>query len=84
VILALRRRLSGRDTTSSERLIDLSFIGTWKESETGLVPRGVRMGCLAVRTDASWIETSRLSGGSGRKRYVVRTDDAGLSSVRSG
>jgi hypothetical protein len=31
VILALRRRASGRDTTSSERLIDLPFLGTWKE-----------------------------------------------------
>jgi len=29
-------------------------------------------------------ETSRYSVGSGRKRYVVRTDDAGLSGVRSG
>jgi hypothetical protein len=31
VILDLRRRASGRDTTSSERLIDLPFLGTWKE-----------------------------------------------------
>jgi hypothetical protein len=30
-ILALRRRASGRDTTSSGRLIDLPFLGTWKE-----------------------------------------------------
>jgi hypothetical protein len=67
VILALRRRASGRDTTSSERLIDLSFIGTWKDSETGRVPRSVRMGCWDVHTDASWIETSRHSGGSGRR-----------------
>jgi hypothetical protein len=66
-ILALRRRSSGRDTTSSGRLIDLSFIGTWKEYETSRVPRGVRTGCWDVRTDASWIEPSRLSGGSGRK-----------------
>jgi len=28
-------------------------------------------------------EASRYSVGSGRKRYVVRTDDAGLSGVRS-
>jgi hypothetical protein len=30
-ILALRRRASRRDTTSSGRLIDLPFLGTWKE-----------------------------------------------------
>jgi hypothetical protein len=30
-ILALRRRASGQDTTSFERLIDLPFLGTWKE-----------------------------------------------------
>jgi len=65
-ILALRRRASGRDTTSSEWLNDLSFIGTWKESETGRVPRGVQTCCWVVRTDASWIETYRHSGGSGR------------------
>jgi hypothetical protein len=66
-ILVLRWRASGRDTTSSWRLIDLSFIGTWKESETGRVPRGVRTCCWNVRTNASCIETSWLSGGSGRK-----------------
>jgi len=66
-ILALRRRASGQYTTLSGRLNDLSFIGTWKESETGRVPRGVRTGCWDVQTDASWIETSRHSWGSGRK-----------------
>jgi hypothetical protein len=66
-ILALRRHAFGRDTTSSGRLIDLSFIGTWKESETGRVSRGVQTGCWDVRMDARWIETSRHSGGSGRK-----------------
>jgi len=30
-ILTLRRRASGRDTTSSGRLIDLPILGTWKE-----------------------------------------------------
>jgi len=33
VILALRRRAFGRDTTSSGWLIDLPFLGTWKEIE---------------------------------------------------
>jgi hypothetical protein len=41
-ILALRRRASGRDTTSSGRLTDLPFLGTWKEirswSNTGRHP----------------------------------------------
>jgi len=41
-ILALRRRASGRDTTSSGQLIDLPFLGTWKEirnwSSTGRRP----------------------------------------------
>jgi len=53
-ILALRRRASGQDTTSFGRLIDLPFIGTWKESETVWVLIGVRTGCCDVRTDASW------------------------------
>jgi hypothetical protein len=75
-ILALRRSTSGRDTTSSGRLIDLSFIGTWKESKTGRVPRGVRTCCWDFRTDASWIETSRNSGGSGRMML-------GLTGVRT-
>jgi hypothetical protein len=42
------------DTTSSGRLIDLPFIGTWKESETVRVLIGVRTGYFDVRTDASW------------------------------
>jgi hypothetical protein len=53
-ILALRRCASGRDTTSSGRLIELPFIGTWKESETVRVLIGVRTGCWDVQTDASW------------------------------
>jgi hypothetical protein len=35
-ILALRRRASGRDTTSSRRLIYLPFLGTWKEIRSWL------------------------------------------------
>jgi len=82
-ILALRRRASGRDTTSSGRLIDLSFIRTWKESEIGRVPRGVRTGCWDVWTDASWIETSRHSGGSGRKCTLSGRMVLGLTGVRT-
>jgi hypothetical protein len=66
-ILALRRHTSGRDTTSFGWLINLSFTRTWKESETSRVQRGVWTGCWDVQTDASWIETSQHSGGSGRK-----------------
>jgi hypothetical protein len=62
-VLALRRRASERDTTSSRWLINLSFIETSNESETSRVPRG-------VRTNASWIETSQHSGSSGRKCLV--------------
>jgi hypothetical protein len=66
-ILALRRRASGRDTTSSGWLNQSSHIWTWKESEVGRVLIGVRTCCWVVQTDASWIETSRHSGGSRRK-----------------
>jgi hypothetical protein len=83
VILALRRRASGRDTPSSGRLIDLSFIGTWKEFETGPVPRGVRMGCWDVWTDATWIETSRHSLRSGRKCTSSIQMMLGLTGVRT-
>jgi hypothetical protein len=82
-ILALRRRTSGRDTTSSGRLNDLSFIETWKESETGRVPRGIWTGYWDVRADASWIETSRHSGGSGRKCTTSGWMMLGLTGVRT-
>jgi hypothetical protein len=82
-ILALRRCASGRDTTSSRRLIDLSFIETWKESETGQVPRGVRTCGWNVRPDASWIEPSRHSGGSGRKCTTSVRMILGLTGVRT-
>jgi len=73
VILALRRRASGRDPTSSGRLIDLPFIGTWKQSETVRVLRGVQTCYWNFRTDASWIEPSRHSGVQ-TVWHVVRTD----------
>jgi hypothetical protein len=83
VILALRRRASRRDTTSSRRLIDLPFIGIWKESETVRVLRGVRTCCWNVRTDASWIEPSRHSGGSGRRDTSSGRMMLGLSGVQT-
>jgi hypothetical protein len=59
-ILALRRRASRRDTTSFGRLIDISFIGTWKESETVRVLRGVRTCCWNVECPDG--ETRRADG----------------------
>jgi hypothetical protein len=82
-ILALRRCASGRDTSSSVRLINLSFIRTWKESETGRVSRGVRTCCWDVRTDASRIETSRHSGRSRRKCTSSGRMMLGLTGVRT-
>jgi hypothetical protein len=82
-ILVLRRRASGRDTTLSGRLDDLSFTGTWKVSETGRVPRGVRTCCWNVRTDASWIEPSRHSGGTGRKCTSSGRMILGLTAIRT-
>jgi hypothetical protein len=82
-IFALLRRVFGRDTTSSGRLDDLSFIGTWKESETGRVPRGIRTGCWDVRTDASWIKPSRLSGGSRQKCTSSGRMMLGLTGVQT-
>jgi hypothetical protein len=49
-ILALRRRAFGRDTTSSERLIDLPFLGTWKEIRNWS-STGRRLGMLLKRPD---------------------------------
>jgi hypothetical protein len=84
-ILALRRCASGRDTTSSGRLIDLPFLRTWKEirnwSSTGRCPD-----VLLKRPDGCKLaqKTSRYSIGSGRNEHFVRTEDAGLSSIRTG
>jgi hypothetical protein len=82
-ILALWRRAFGRDTTSSGRLIDLPFIGTWKESETVRVQRGFRTGCWDVRTDVSWTEPSRHSGWSRWKCTSSERMMLGLSGVRT-
>jgi hypothetical protein len=77
-ILALRRCAYGR-------LIGLPFLGTWKEirnwSSTGRRPD-----VLLKRPDGRKLaqKTSRYSMGFRRNEYFVRTDDAGLSSVRTG
>jgi hypothetical protein len=84
-ILALRIRTSGRDTTLSGRLIDLPFLGTWKEIRNWSCT-GRRPDVLLKRPDGCKLaqKTSRYSMGSGRNEHFVRTDDAGLSSVRTG
>jgi hypothetical protein len=83
-ILALRRRVSGRDTTSSGRLIDLfPFLELGKKSKTDRVLGGVWTCCWNVRTDASWIEPSRHSGGSGQRDTSSGWMMLGLSGVRT-
>jgi hypothetical protein len=64
-ILALRRYVSGRDTTSSERLIDLPFLDLGKNQWTVRELIGVRTCCWNVRTDqvcteASWCDVCVL------------------------
>jgi len=82
-ILALWTHASGRDTTSSGRLIDLPFLEFGKNQWTVRELIGVRTCCWDVWTDQAGTETSRYSEVSGRKKHVVRTDDAGLSGVRT-
>jgi hypothetical protein len=82
-ILALRRRASGRDTTSSGRLNQSTYSWTWKESEAGWVRIGVRTCCWVVRMDASWIKTSQHSGGSGQKCTSSERMMLGLTGVRT-
>jgi hypothetical protein len=69
VILALRRHASGQDTTSSGQLIDLPFLGTWKEiwnwSSTERRPDGCKL-------DRTFSTQWRVRA----ERHVVRTDDA--------
>jgi hypothetical protein len=54
-----------------------SHIWTWKESEADRSLMDVQTGCWDVRTDASWNRSFSI-------QWKVRTDDAGLSGVRSG
>jgi len=63
-ILTLRRRASGRDTTSAERLIDLPFLGTWKE---------IRNRLRGIRTDTSWHRNFSIQYGV-RTEWTLRPD----------
>jgi hypothetical protein len=75
---------SGRETTSSGRLKSI-FPYTELGKNLKLIDHWWTSGRAAERS--RWMqdgtEASRHSVGSGRKRYVVQTDDAGLSGIRS-
>jgi hypothetical protein len=60
-----------------------SHIWTWKESEADRSLMDIRTGCWEVRTDASWNRSFSIQCRVRTKRYVVQTDDAGLSGVRT-
>jgi len=83
-ILALFMSASGRETISSGRCINLPIFWTWKESEADRSLMDVRTGCWDVRTDASWNRSFSIQWRVRTKKYVVRTDDACLSGIRSG
>jgi hypothetical protein len=83
-ILALFMSVSGRETTSSGRCINLPIFWTWKESEADRSLMDVRTGCWEVRTDASWNRSFSIQWRVRTKRYIIWTDDAGLSGIRSG
>jgi hypothetical protein len=74
----------GRETTSSERLKSI-FPFTELGKNLKLIDHWWTFGRAAERSGRmqAGTEASRHSVGCGRKRYVVRTDDAGLSGVRS-
>jgi len=76
VLLALRRRASGRDTTSSGRLLDLPFLGTCKEiwnwSSTERRPNVLLKRPDGFKLDRTFSTQWRVR----TERHVVRTDDA--------
>jgi hypothetical protein len=71
-ILALRRHTSGWDTTSSGRLIDLPFLGTWKEIRNWSSTER-RLDVLLKCPDGCKLNRTFSI------QYSVRTDDADLS-----
>jgi len=84
-ILALRRRASRRDTTSSGRLTGLPFLGTWKEIRSWS-STGRRLDVLLKRPDKCKLaqKTSRYSMGFGRNEHFIWMDDAGLYGIQTG
>jgi hypothetical protein len=83
-ILVLFGSGSRWETTSSRRCINLPIFWTWKESKADLSLMDVRTRCWEVRTDGSWNRSFSIQWRVRTERYVVRTDDAGLSGVRTG
>jgi hypothetical protein len=83
-ILALFMSASGREITSSGRCINLPLFWTWKESEADRSLMDVRTGCWDVWTDANWNRSFLIQWRVRTEKYVVRTDDACLSGVRTG
>jgi hypothetical protein len=76
-------RASGQESTSSGRCINLPIFWTCKESEADRSLMDVWTGCWDVRTNASWNRSFLIQWRVRTERYVIRTDDAGLSSVRT-
>jgi hypothetical protein len=75
-ILALRRRVSERDTTSSGRLIDLPFLGTWKEIRNWSSTER-RSDVLLKRPNGCKLDRTFSTQWRVRtERHVVRMDDA--------
>jgi len=76
---------SGREKTTSSGRLKLIFPYTELGKNLKLIDYWWTSGRAAERSGRMQAGTkaSRHSVGSGRKRYVVRTDDAGLSGVRS-
>jgi hypothetical protein len=75
-MLALRRRASGRDTTSFERLIDLPFLGNWKEIRNWLSTER-HPDVLLKRLDKCKLDrTFSTQWRVWTERHVVWADDA--------
>jgi hypothetical protein len=73
-ILALRRRTSGRDTTSSRRLLIFPFLELGKKSETDRALGGVWTCCWNIRTDVSWHRNFSIQYRVWTWWHVVRMD----------
>jgi hypothetical protein len=75
--LALRSSASGRESTSSGRLQQSSYIYFWKENlKLDRSLRVVWTGCWVVRTDASWNRSFSIQRSIQTEIHVVQTDDA--------
>jgi hypothetical protein len=78
--MSVRKNIPGR---RPDGWLIFPFLELGKKSETDRVLRGVQTCCWNVRTDASWIEPSRHSGGSRRRDTLSGRMMLGLSGVRT-